>query len=167
MSGFAGRPGLTDIETAEMLLDEARGFFSAAEQAFDFFASGPRLTTCAATGADTIWSLTVSLVHSTSVSTRRSRFRPIQSADDRNTRARRDGDLLSIRGAVTHGFSGRERFDFNPGQPGSFSALMLEGAGEAAPSTMAFEREQDVGAELRYEPDGSLTPLRSTWGTVR
>ena len=37
VSGFAGRPGLTDIETAEMLLDEARGFFSAAEQAFDFF----------------------------------------------------------------------------------------------------------------------------------
>lgn len=37
MSGFAGRPGLTDIETAEVLLDESRSFLSAAEQAFDFF----------------------------------------------------------------------------------------------------------------------------------
>ncbi len=37
VSEFAGQPRLTDVETAEMLLDEARGRFSAAEQAFDFF----------------------------------------------------------------------------------------------------------------------------------
>lgn len=80
--------------------------------------------------------------------------------------AQRHGDTLTLRGTVTHGFSGRERFDFSPGQPGSFSATMLEGAGEAEPFAMAFEREQDVEAKLRYEPDGSLTLLRSTWGAV-
>ena len=44
---------------------------------------------------------------------------------------------------------------------------MLEGAGEAGPFQMAYDRYQDVEAELRYEPDGSLTLRRTTWGAIR
>lgn len=32
--------------------------------------------------------------------------------------ARRDGDSVMLRGTVRYGFIARERFDFNPGQPG-------------------------------------------------
>lgn len=79
----------------------------------------------------------------------------------------REGDLLSMQGTVTHGFIARERFDFNPGQLGHKQASLLESAGQAKPFAMQFEREQDVEAELRYEPDGSLTLLRASWGAIR
>jgi hypothetical protein len=81
--------------------------------------------------------------------------------------AHRNGDVLTVRGYVGHGFGAREVFDFHFGQPGSQSAAILEGAGEAAPFHMAYDRVQGVEAELRYEPDGSLTLRRASWGAIR
>jgi hypothetical protein len=81
--------------------------------------------------------------------------------------AQRNGDILTIRGTVAHGFHPNERFDFNPGQPGRDAAEILEPAGEAAPFHMSYDRAQDVEAELRYEPGGALTLLRSSWGGIR
>ncbi|GAA0566622.1 hypothetical protein GCM10009416_00740 [Craurococcus roseus] len=81
--------------------------------------------------------------------------------------AHRNGDVVTIRGYVGHGFGPREKFDFNADQPGSRPAAVLEGSGEAAPFHMAYDRIQDVEAELRYEPAGSLTLRRATWGAVR
>lgn len=81
--------------------------------------------------------------------------------------ARRNDDVLTIRGVVGHGFGNRERFDFHAFQPGSDDAAMLEGAGEAAPFQMAYDRYQEVEAEPRYEPDGSLILRRATWGAIR
>ena len=222
MSGLIGRPGTTDIETAEALLDDSRSSFSAVEQGFDFFgrktaadnlrryrsgkggihtytdeqiAEHPALLEAedknrtnferaTFTGRTGDTSLNAKLLRlgdgeaydfEDDWQARTGLSRPsTYFAFGRNAvaskgsfQAQREGDLLSLGGTVTHGFIGRERFDFNPGQPGSLSALMLEGAGEAAPFTMAFERRQDVDAEMRYEPDGSLTLLRSTWGAVR
>lgn len=40
MSGLTGRPGVTDFETADGLLDEASGFFSLFERAFDALGFG-------------------------------------------------------------------------------------------------------------------------------
>lgn len=222
MSGFAGRPGLTDIETADALLDESRGFFSAVERGFDFFgfktaadnlrryrsgkggthtytdeeiAEHPalleaedrnrtnfeRATFTGRTGNTRLNARLLSLGDGETygfeddwqAGTGLSRpstyfaFGRNAVASKGESQAHRDGDLVSLRGTVTHGFIGRERFDFNPGQPGSLSALMIEGVGEAAPFTMAFERRQDVEAEMRYEPDGSLTLTRATWGAIR
>jgi hypothetical protein len=81
--------------------------------------------------------------------------------------AHRRGDALTIRGTVAHGFGQKEVFDFEADQPGSHPAAVLEGAGEAAPFRMAYDRRQSVEAELRYEPDGSLTLRRATWGSIR
>lgn len=81
--------------------------------------------------------------------------------------AHRSGDVLTIRGVVGHGFGLKEVFDFHASQPGGREAAMLEGVGEAAPFQMAYDRHQDVEAELRFEPDGSLTLRRATWGAIR
>lgn len=81
--------------------------------------------------------------------------------------ARRSGDVLTIRGTVAHGFGQKEVFDFEADQAGSHPAAVLEGAGEAAPFRMAYDRRQSVEAELRYEPDGSLTLRRALWGAIR
>lgn len=58
--------------------------------------------------------------------------------------AHRNGDVVTIRGYVGHGFGPREKFDFNADQPGSHPAAVLESAGEAAPFHMAYDRIQDV-----------------------
>ncbi|MCK8786020.1 hypothetical protein M0638_16710 [Roseomonas sp. NAR14] len=87
--------------------------------------------------------------------------------------ARRDGNRLLIRGTVSHGFGNTERgtdsepFDFHAGQPGGGEAATLERAGEARPFDMAYRRQQDVEAEAEYNPDGTLTLRRATWGPVR
>jgi hypothetical protein len=81
--------------------------------------------------------------------------------------AERNSDRLTIRGTVVHGFGPKEMFDFDFGQPGSNAAFFLEQPGEAKPFRIEFERRQGVEAELRYEPDGRLTLLRSTWGAIR
>lgn len=81
--------------------------------------------------------------------------------------ARRSGDVLTIRGDVTHGFGQKEVFNFEADQPGSHPAAVLEGEKEAAPFRMTYDRRQSVEAELKYEPDGSLTLRRATWGAVR
>ena len=80
--------------------------------------------------------------------------------------ASREGERLRITGNVVHGFNPFERFDFNPGQPGSGSAQMLEAAGEARPFDMRFDRRQSVQAEGVYNPDGSITVESVTWGPI-
>ncbi|MBV1799654.1 hypothetical protein [Siccirubricoccus sp. G192] len=81
--------------------------------------------------------------------------------------AERNGDMLTIRGTVAHGFGPKEIFDFNPGQPGRDAAEILERAGEAAPFRMSYDRSQDVQAELRYGPNGTLTLQSASWGRIR
>lgn len=81
--------------------------------------------------------------------------------------AHRSGDALTIRGTVGHGFGSKEVFDFHAFQPGGDEATALEGVGEAKPFHMSYDRHQDVEAELHYQPDGSLTVRRVTWGAVR
>ena len=60
-----------------------------------------------------------------------------------------------------------ERFDFNPGQIGDTQGRALEDAGEASEFDMRYDTRQNVEAELQYEPDGSLTLLRSTWDHMK
>lgn len=81
--------------------------------------------------------------------------------------ATRRGDQLQIRGMVTHGFPNSESFDFHDGQPGAWAARSLENNGEASPFRMTHDRRQEVEAVSRYEPDGALTLLCSTWGPIR
>jgi hypothetical protein len=82
--------------------------------------------------------------------------------------ATRNGDRLSISGTVHHLFDPKDsRFDFNAGQIGQRQAGQLERAGAASPFDMVYDREQDVEAELRYEPGGSLTLMRTRWGPIR
>ena len=82
--------------------------------------------------------------------------------------ATRKGNALTITGTVNHGFDTNDnRFDFNPGQPGSGPARILERRREAKPFRMQFSREQDVTARLVYGKNGDLTLINSSWGKIR
>jgi hypothetical protein len=94
-------------------------------------------------------------------------------------RAARKGDLITFDGEVTHllgvrdpdllrpGYY-RDRYDFDPWQPGSFPAITLEHAGKAKSFDMVSEpRRQRVTARVRVRPGGRLEldepPL---WGPI-
>lgn len=88
--------------------------------------------------------------------------------------ATRQGNDVEINGTVRHGFretdgypEGQEQFDFNPGQPGSSQARILEGAGKTKPFGMSYNKLQDVTAQFRREPNGTLVLRRVTWGATR
>ena len=80
--------------------------------------------------------------------------------------ATREGDTLTFRGTVAHGFHPNEAFDFHAGQPGAGPAFTLESAGQAQPYRMTYDRRQHVEASARYQPDGSLVLLGTRWGAV-
>lgn len=90
--------------------------------------------------------------------------------------ATRKGDRLVIQGTVGNTLKSKngkgefqpfERFDFNAGQIGDRQARALEGSGEANPFDMKYDTQQNVEAELQYEPDGTLTLLRSLWDLLK
>lgn len=84
--------------------------------------------------------------------------------------ATRNGDNLTISGNVLNRLgdkrSDTEKFDFNPGQIGSSEARILERAGTAKPFDMDYRRRQSVEAQARYEPDGTITLLKTLWGNL-
>lgn len=84
--------------------------------------------------------------------------------------ATRSGDSLTITGSVLNRLGDKdhetEAFDFNPGQIGSPEARILERSGMAKPFAMDYRRRQSVKAEGRYEPDGTITLLKSLWGDL-
>lgn len=100
--------------------------------------------------------------------------------------ARRKGDRLHVTGTVRHGFDEeteeekqkreaqgnyqkREEnlYDFNEGALGGGAARDLEPAGATKPFRMQFDRNQDLEAELEYQPDGRLLLRRAKWGAIR
>lgn len=84
--------------------------------------------------------------------------------------ATRNGDNLTISGNVLNRLGDKrnetEKFDFNPGQIGSSEARILERAGTAKPFDMDYRRRQSVEAQARYEPDGTITLLKTLWGIL-
>ena len=90
---------------------------------------------------------------------------------DGNFTATRNGDSLTISGNVLNRLGDKrneaEKFDFNPGQIGSPQARVLERAGMAKPFAMNYRRRQTVEAQARYEPDGTITLLKTLWGNLK
>lgn len=89
---------------------------------------------------------------------------------DGNFTAKRSGDDLMISGNILNRLGSKdnetEAFDFNPGQPGSSEARVLERLGKAKPFAMDYRRRQTVQAQGRYEPDGTITVLKTLWGDL-
>lgn len=81
--------------------------------------------------------------------------------------ATRKGNRLIITGTVRNGFDTEKndnQYNFDPGQPGSIPAHILERRGQTNPYRLQFDRNQDVEAVSIYGSNGLLALNKVSWG---
>jgi len=92
-------------------------------------------------------------------------------------KARRKGSLIFLDGHLTHRLDRKAQeslsdtdvgdpYDFNPGQPGSLSAAILEAQGKAKSYDMQSERRQRFRARVRLTPKHPRVLEELTWGDI-